>query len=77
MTPAELELAIAEAVRKASPGCEGFLSVIVEPKVPKLRLDPDWDVRGVRFGKVDRKMVDEALATVVKRMQQEIRLKQD
>ena len=77
MTPAELELAIAEAVRKASPACEGFLSVIVEPKTPKSRLDPDWDIRGVRFGKADRKMVDEALSTVVKRMQQEIRLKQD
>jgi hypothetical protein len=77
MTPAELEVAIAEAVRKASPACEGFLSVIVEPKAPKSRLDPDWDIRGVRFGKADRKMVDEALATVVKRMQQEIRLKQD
>jgi transposase InsO family protein len=77
MTPAELELAIAEAVRKASPACEGFLSVIVEPKMPKSRLDPDWDIRGVRFGKADRKMVDEALSTVVKRMQQEIRLKQD
>ena len=77
MTPAELELAIAEAVRKASPACEGFLSVIVEPKTSKSRLDPDWDIRGVRFGKADRKMVDEALSTVVKRMQQEIRLKQD
>jgi len=77
MPPAELELAFAEAVRKASPACEGFLSVIVEPKTPKSRLDPDWDIRGVRFGKADRKTVDEALSTVVKRMQQEIRLKQD
>ena len=77
MTPAELELAIAEAVRKASPACEGFLSVIVEPKTPKSRLDPDWSVRGVRFGKADRKMVDEALSTIVKRMQQEIRLGND
>jgi hypothetical protein len=77
MTAAELELAIAEAVRKASPACEGFLSVIVEHKTPKSRLDPDWDLRGVRFGKADRKMTDEALSTVVKRMQQEIRLKQD
>jgi transposase InsO family protein len=77
MTATELEGAIAEAVRKASPACEGFLSVIVEPKPPKSRLDPDWDLRGVRFGKVDRKTADEALSTVVKRMQQEIRLKQD
>jgi hypothetical protein len=76
MTMAELELAIAEAVRKAAPACEGFLSVIVEPKTPKSRQGPDWDIRGVRFGKADRKMTDEALSTIVKRMQQEIRLKQ-
>jgi hypothetical protein len=75
MTPAELEGAIAEAVRKASPGCEGFLSVIVERKTPKSRQGPDWDIRGVRFGKADRKHADGALATVVKRMQQEVRLK--
>jgi hypothetical protein len=77
MTTAELELAIADAVRKALPGCEDFISVIVERKTPKSRLDPDWDIRGVRFGKADRKMTDEALSTVVKRMQQEIRLKPD
>jgi hypothetical protein len=77
MTVPELELAIAEAVRKASPGCEDFVSVIVERRTPKSRLDPDWAVRGVRFGKADRQMVDEALSTVVKRMQQEIRLSHD
>jgi hypothetical protein len=77
MTPAELEAAIAEAVRKASPGCEGFLTVIVERKTPKSRHDCDWDIRGVRFGKADRKNADEALATVVKQMQQEVRLKTD
>lgn len=83
MTPAELELAIAEAVRQASPACEGFLSVIVEPKnkvrtsnkARKSRLDPDWDIRGVRFGKADRKTADQALSTVVERMQQEVRLR--
>lgn len=77
MTTPELELAIAEAVRKASSGCEDFVSVIVEHQTPKSRLDPDWSVRGVRFGKADRKMVDEALSTIVERMQQEIRLGND
>jgi hypothetical protein len=73
----DLELAIADAVKKASPGCEDFVSVIVEHTTPKARLGPDWDVRGVRYGKADRRMVDEALSTVVKRMQQEIRLNPD
>ncbi|MGA7805253.1 hypothetical protein [Bradyrhizobium sp.] len=75
MTIAELEAAIAEAVRTTSSGCAGFISVIVERKIPKSRLDPDWAVRGVRYGKADRRLVDQALSTVVERMQQEIRLK--
>ena len=75
MTMSELESSIAEAVKKASPGCEDFVSVIVERTAPKSRLAPDWDVRGVRYGKADRPTVDEALAAAVKRMQQEIRLK--
>jgi hypothetical protein len=77
MTIQELELAIAEAVRTASPGCKDFVSVIVEQTTPKSRLDPDWDVRGIRYGKADKKMVDEALSTAVQRMQQEIRLNPD
>ena len=74
ITPAELELAIAEAVRKTAPECQDFIGVIVHHKAPKIRLDPNWAVRGVRFGKADRKMVDEALATVVEQLQQEFRL---
>jgi hypothetical protein len=77
MTAPELELAIAEAVRNASPGCEDFVSVIVARRTPKSRLDPDWVVRGVRYGNADRRTVDEALSTVVERMQREIRLSID
>jgi hypothetical protein len=77
MTAPELEVAITEAVRKASPGCEDFVSVIVAHRTPKSRRDADWAVRGVRFGNADRQMVDEALSTVVERMQQEIRLRID
>jgi hypothetical protein len=74
ITPAELELAIAEAVRKTAPECQDFIGVIVHRRTPKIRLDPNWAVRGVRFGKADRKMVDEALAIVVEQLQQEFRL---
>jgi hypothetical protein len=77
MTAEALELAIAEAVRKASPGCEDFVSVIVARRTPKSRLDPDWAVRGVRYGNADRRTVDKALSTVVERMQREIRLSID
>jgi hypothetical protein len=77
MTTPELELAISEAVKKAAPGCEDFVGVIVQHKKPKSHLDPNWAVRGVKFGKVDRPVADEALATVVERMQREFLLGED
>jgi hypothetical protein len=69
----ELQLAIAQAV-KAEPGCEDFIGVFVEPKIPKSRLDPNWELRGVKFGNADRKAANEPLATVVARFQQEFRI---
>jgi hypothetical protein len=74
MTAAELELAILEAVQKAAPGCEDFVAVIVQYEKPKSHLDPNWSIRGVKFGKANRKMVDEALKTVLERMRREFRL---
>ena len=61
ITPAELELTIAEAVRKNAPGCGSFIGVIVHHKKPKQYRDPNWGVRGVKFGKADRRIVDETL----------------
>ena len=77
MTTPELELAISEAVKKAASGCEDFVGVIVLRKTPKSHLDPNWAIRGVKFGKADRKVADEALATVVERMQRELLLSED
>ena len=74
MTAPELESAISDAIKKAAPGCEDFVGVIVEHTTPRSHRDPNWDVRGVKFGKADRKAVDEALAAVVERMQHEFLL---
>src|SRR5882724_1637573 len=74
MTAPELESAISDAVKKAAPGCEDFVGVIVQHTTPRSHRDPNWDVRGVKFGKADRKAVDEALAAVVERMQHEFLL---
>jgi hypothetical protein len=74
IAPKELELAIAEAVRKTAPGCDDFVGVIVDRKKPKMRFDPNWEIRGVKFGKADKKMVGEALTTVVEQLQREFRL---
>jgi hypothetical protein len=77
MTTPELELAISEAVKNAAPGCEDFVGVIVQHKTPKSRLDPNWAIRGVKFGNADRQVADEALTTVVERMQREFLLSED
>jgi hypothetical protein len=74
ISSADLELAIADAVRKASPECEDFVGVIVHHRGRKIHLEPDWTVRGVRFGKADRKRAEVALAVVVDKLQQEFRL---
>jgi hypothetical protein len=77
MTTPKLELAIAEEVKKVAPGCEDFIGVVVRQTAPRSRLDPNWEVRGIKFGKADRKMANEALAGIVERMQQEFRLADD
>ena len=71
VTGAELEAAIAEAVRKTA-RCEDFIGVIVGRKIPKSSLDPNWEIQGAKFGKADRKVAEEALANIVERMQKEV-----
>jgi hypothetical protein len=77
MTTPELESAISEALKKAGPGCEDFVGVIVRHEPPKSHFDPNWTIRGVKFGNADRKMANEALATVVERMKREFLLSDD
>jgi hypothetical protein len=48
--------------------------VIVRHETPKSHLDPNWAIRGVRFGNADKKLANEILAAVVERMKQEFRL---
>jgi hypothetical protein len=70
----ELESAIAEAVRSAAPDCGNFVGVIVRQKTPKSRQDVNWELQGVRFGKADKKLVNDALPGILKQMQQEFRV---
>ena len=76
ITGAELEAAILEAVKKTAP-CQDFIGVIVGRKTPKSHLDPNWEIQGAIFGKADRKLVEEALASVVQRMQKELVLAEE
>jgi hypothetical protein len=77
MTAPDLEMAIAEAVKRTAPGCAGFIGVIVQRKMPKSHLEPNWAVRGAKFGTADRKVAAETLATIVERMQREFVLRED
>jgi hypothetical protein len=74
ITIPELELVISQAV-KAAPGCEDFVGVMVQHETLKSRLGPNWTTRVVKFGKADRTMANEALATVVERTQRELLIK--
>jgi hypothetical protein len=70
ITAAELELAIAAEVN-AAPGCEAFVGVVIESTRPKSRLDVNWELRGIRFGRADREIARQALRPVVERMQRQ------
>ncbi len=69
-----LETAITAAVKS---DCDAFVGVIIQRAQPKSRMDPNWAVRGVRFGRADRDKVGKLLATVVERMQREFNLADD
>jgi hypothetical protein len=73
----QLQSAITEAVRNADPACETFAGVIVQRETPKEHFDVNWAIRGVRFGRADRERSAQALATIVERMQRELRLAED
>jgi len=69
-TTEELELTITEAVQAAA-GCEAFVGVTIQRTTPKSRLDATWELRGIKFGRTDRKLAREALTPIVERMQRE------
>jgi hypothetical protein len=77
VSPAHLESAITEAVKKAEPGCQAFVGVIVKRETPKSRFDSNWAIRGVKFGSADREKSSKALARTVQCMQREYRLSVD
>ena len=70
----EIESAIVEAVKSAAPDCRDFVGVIVRQKTPKSRQDVNWELQGVKFGKADKKRVNDALHGIVKQMQREFRV---
>src|SRR5437764_139224 len=57
-----LESAVTEAVKPLLDG-EPFVGVIIQHIEPKSRTDSNWAIRGVRFGKADRKKIAQGART--------------
>jgi hypothetical protein len=70
----DLESAITEAVRTASPKCQTFVGVVLEQTKPKSRREVNWRLRGVKFGQADRNIASKALTSTIERMQREFYL---
>ena len=71
---ADLQSAIREAVKQFDPECKDFIDVIVSERRPQSRLDANWEIRGVKFGRSDRNKAGQALSVIVARMQGEFAL---
>ena len=71
---AALQSAITLAVKRSNRECKDFVDVIVEYAKPNSRLDGNWAIRGVKFGKSDRQKAAQAIAVIVARMQHEFAL---
>jgi hypothetical protein len=69
-----LERAITTAIKTFDVGCQDFVGVVVEQSSSKSSAEPNWQVKGLRFGKSDRDMATAALDSVLPLMQKEFTL---
>jgi hypothetical protein len=74
ISSADLQSAIREAVKQFDPECKDFIDVIVEQRRPQSRLEANWAIKGVKFGRSDRHKAGQALSVIVARMQGEFAL---
>lgn len=74
ITVADLEFEITQATRMADPSCAEFVGVVVQRVKSKSSSGANWSLRGIKFGRSDRKAVGDVLTTIVERMQREFRL---
>ena len=73
----DLRFRITNFVRTSDPACGSFVDVFIELTDPKSPGDPNWAIRGVRFGKADREKSRAALATIAERMQTTFRVSEE
>jgi hypothetical protein len=72
-----LRFEITNFVRTSDPACASFVDVVIELTDPESPGDPNWAIRGVRFGRADREKSRAALASVVERMQATFRVSEE
>jgi CspA family cold shock protein len=71
ITKAELETALADAVRARDAQCEGLVAIIVERASPASPAGTNWSVKGVKYGKAERDRCDAALSICLEEMQRQ------
>jgi len=71
ITQAELEAALAEAVRARDTQCEGLAGIVIERVRPASAGGANWSVKGVKYGRAERDRCDVALSVCVEQMQRE------
>jgi hypothetical protein len=62
------------AVKRADPRCEDFIGVFIEHRTPKSRDDTNWAVRGVKFGRAERRNCNAALSVIIERLKREFEI---
>jgi polysaccharide pyruvyl transferase WcaK-like protein len=68
-----LQSVIANAVKESDSDCN-FVDVIIDYTNPGSKLDANWFIRGIRFGKSDRQKASQAIAVIVEQLQREFNL---
>ncbi len=69
-----LETAITNAVKRSNRNCEPFVGVFVERRAPKSPDEPNWAVKGVKFGRAEREQCNAVLSVIIERLKREFEI---
>ena len=71
ITRAALELALVEIVRGSDPQCKSLAGIIIERAVPGPHGGPNWIVKGIKYGKVERERCSALISRCVEESQRD------
>ena len=69
-----LEAAITTAVKRSDPSREPFVGVALKSIASNSSLEANWALKGVRFGRSDRKQCNSVLSVIVERLKREFEI---